>query len=114
MTVDRARDLRTNATDAERKLWSYLRRRQVADFRFRRQQSIGPYIVDFFCPEARLIVEVDGGQHVDRAAADAERTEWLESRGYRVVRYWNHEVLQNIEGVITDLQLRLSEPHPPP
>jgi very-short-patch-repair endonuclease len=114
MPHPRARHLRKNQTDAERALWSHLRLRQIEGFRFRRQQSIGPYIVDFFCPEAKLIVEVDGGQHADRIEEDTERTEWLEFRGYKVVRYWNNEVLRNIDGVITDLQSHLPGPHPPP
>ena len=114
MSTPRARQLRKNQTDAEQKLWSHLRRRQLDAFRFRRQQPIGPYVVDFFCPEARLIVEVDGGQHAERTEQDAERTEWLEARGYRVARYWNNEVLGNIEGVLTDLRSYLPPLHPPP
>jgi len=95
-----ARALRTNATDAERRLWRHLRQRQIDGFRFRRQQPIGPYFVDFFCPEAKLILELDGGQHTMREAADEARTEWLEARGYRVLRFWNNDVLQNSEGVL--------------
>ena len=95
-----ARALRTNATDAERRLWRHLRQRQIDGFRFRRQQPIGPYFVDFFCPEAKLILELDGGQHTMREAADEARTEWLEARGYRVLRFWNNDVLQNTEGVL--------------
>lgn len=88
-----ARDLRNNATEGERKLWAYLRRKRVGDVRFRRQQAIGPYIVDFFCSAAKLIVELDGSQHgTDSAIAyDAARTEWLETRGYRVLRVANAE-----------------------
>ncbi len=100
----RARALRTNATDAERHLWSHLRRKQIDGFRFRRQQAIGPYVVDFFCPRATLIIEVDGGQHATREADDERRTLWLEARGYRVLRFWNNEVLQNIDGVLTAIQ----------
>jgi len=118
MPLPRARQLRKNQTDAEQALWLHLRRRQLGAFRFRRQQPIGPYIVDFFCPKAKLVVEIDGGQHVERVEHDAERTQWLESRGYRVVRYWNNEVLRNIEGVLTDLQSYLLGhtplPDPPP
>jgi very-short-patch-repair endonuclease len=103
----RARQLRRNATDAEIRLWSRLRRKQLAGFRFRRQHPLGSYIVDFFCPEARLIVEVDGGQHGEENAHDARRTEWLEARGYRVVRFWNNEVLSNTDGVLTTILVAL-------
>ncbi|MBV8889831.1 MAG: endonuclease domain-containing protein [Alphaproteobacteria bacterium] len=97
MASIRARRLRQNPTKAEIRLWSRLRRTQLGGSRFRRQQPIGPYIVDFFCPAAKLIVEVDGGHHADDGP---ERTRWLESRGYRVIRFWNNEVLENTEGVI--------------
>ena len=104
----RARQLRRNATDAEIRLWSRLRRKQLAGFRFRRQHSLGSYIVDFFCPEARLlIVEVDGGQHGEENAHDARRTEWLEASGYRVVRFWNNVVLSNTDGVLTAILVAL-------
>jgi very-short-patch-repair endonuclease len=102
------RTLRRNPTDAEKAIWKHLRRRQLDGLRFRRQQPIGPYIVDFFCPEAKLIIEIDSGQHVANAAQDARRTAWLESRGYVVIRYWNNDVLGNIEGVLTDLRSRLA------
>jgi very-short-patch-repair endonuclease len=77
-----------------------LRRKQLDGFRFRRQQPMGRYIVDFFCPEARLIIEIDGGQHMDRKKADAVRTSWLEEKGYRVIRFWNNDVLANTDGVL--------------
>ena len=102
MPSTRARELRQSPTDAEICLWSRLRRRQLGGFRFRRQQPIGPYIVDFFCPEARLIVEVDGGQHAN-SAADEIRTRWIEERGYRVIRFWNNDVLGNTEGVLLNI-----------
>ena len=99
---DFAKHLRTNATDAERILWSLLRRRQFEGLRFRRQQPIGPYIVDFFCPSVKLIIELDGGQHgADRARSyDEDRTRFLEQRGYRVLRFWNHDVLKNRDTVL--------------
>ena len=103
----RARTLRRNATVAEIRLWSRLRRKQLEGFRFRRQHPLGSYIVDFFCPEARLIVEVDGGQHGEENAHDARRTKWLEARGYRVVRFWNNEVLSNTDGVLTTILFAL-------
>jgi len=77
-----------------------LRRKQLGGFRFRRQQPIGAYVVDFFCPEAKLVIEVDGGQHSDQVAMDDIRSRWLEARGYRVIRFWNNEVLSNTEGVV--------------
>ncbi len=109
MPIARARQLRSTMTDAERTLWRALRRKQLDGHRFRRQHPIGRYIVDFFCPEAKLIVELDGGQHAEQADYDADRTEWLEARGYRVVRYWNPDVLGNLEGVLEDLRIRLRE-----
>ena len=96
---ERARDLRKNPTEAERFLWQHIRRRQLGGFRFRRQHTIGPYIVDFYCFEERVAVEVDGGQHSGQAAYDAERTSFLESEGVRVLRFWNNQVLAEIESV---------------
>jgi very-short-patch-repair endonuclease len=100
MASHRARALRGAPTDAEMRLWSRLRNRQLQGFRFRRQQPIGGFIVDFFCPAAGLIIEVDGGEHADRAASDETRTRWLEARGYRVLRFWNNDVLANTDGVV--------------
>ena len=94
-----ARQLRRRSTDAERKLGSILRNRQLAGYKFRRQVPIGNYIVDFVCFEAHLIVEVDGGQHGEQQAYDRQRTAWLEGQGFRVLRFWNTEVLGNVEGV---------------
>ena len=95
----RARQLRKSLTDAERVLWNILRNRQVLGYRFRRQAPIGPYIVDFVCFENRLVIEVDGGQHVEQADYDADRTGWLEGAGYRVMRFWNNQVLEEREAV---------------
>ena len=100
MANKRARRLRSNATEAEKRLWSKLRDRQLAGHKFRRQVPIGPYVVDFFCPEQKLIIEIDGGQHAVEAALDEKRTDWLESEGYRVVRFWNNDVLGNTDGVL--------------
>ncbi|HEV2549461.1 MAG TPA: endonuclease domain-containing protein [Stellaceae bacterium] len=94
-----ARRLRTTPTDAEIRLWSRLRGKQLKAYRFRRQHPMGPYVVDFFCADAKLVVEVDGGQHADSKSDDA-RTRWLEARGYRVIRFWNNDVLANTEGVL--------------
>jgi very-short-patch-repair endonuclease len=100
--VPRARSLRKEMTEAERRLWWRLRGLKMNGTHFRRQAVIGPYFADFACHRCRLVIEIDGGQHnfPDRAAADAARTAFLESRGYRVLRFWNNEVLQNIEGVM--------------
>ena len=93
--------MRQRMTDAEARLWLRLRKPGIDGLRFRRQAPIGPYIVDFFCPQHRLIVEVDGGQHgsAANAAQDRERDAWLTEQGHRVVRVWNNDVLENIEGV---------------
>jgi very-short-patch-repair endonuclease len=95
-----ARALRGNPTDPEHLLWNRLRRRQLAGFKFRRQHSVGPYICDFACLEARLIVELDGSQHVEQSAYDARRDSFLRSRGFRVLRFWNNDVLNQTEIVI--------------
>ena len=95
-----ARELRHNLTEAEAKLWQVLRMHQPELAHFRRQHAIGPYIVDFCAPRQKLIVEVDGGQHLEQKEYDAERTAFLESKGYRVVRFWNDEVIMNREGVV--------------
>ena len=112
-SLQRARALRSGATDAENKLWKHLRCRQVEGSRVRRQQPLGPYIVDFFCYEKGLVVEVDGGQHMEREAHDVERTNWLESQGFHVLRFWNNDVLQNVEGAVHLIAERLRNgPHP--
>jgi very-short-patch-repair endonuclease len=98
-------------TDAERKLWSVRRSRQLAGAKFRRQQPVGPFICDFVCQEVRLIVEADGGQHAENARDD-RRTAFLTSKGYRVLRLWNNDILQNIEGVAETILAALSTPHP--
>ena len=95
----RARDLRQQSTDAERKLWSILCNRQLGGLKFRRQFPIDRYFADFACREAKLIVEVDGGQHADRADYDEARTRVIETYGWHVVRFGNHDVLTNLEGV---------------
>lgn len=99
-------------TDAERRLWSALRDRRLEGYRFRRQYPLGPFILDFVCIEHRLAVEADGSQHAD-SEKDARRTAWLESRGWRVMRFWNNDILTNIDGVAAALLLALKNPHPP-
>jgi very-short-patch-repair endonuclease len=88
------RPLRKKLTDAERWLWNQLRNRNFAGWKFRRQHPIGPFIVDFGCLEKKLIIEVDGGQHARKAEADANRTAFLEGKGFKIVRFWNHQVLR--------------------
>jgi very-short-patch-repair endonuclease len=95
-----ARELRKNSTLAERVLWKYLRNRQITGHKFRRQYPIDHYIVDFLCLEKQLIVEIDGGQHARQVEDDTRRSEHLKSKGYRIIRFWNNEVLQNITGVL--------------
>jgi very-short-patch-repair endonuclease len=97
-----AKILRRNSTEAEKKLWLLLRDRQLQGWKFRRQVPLGPYIVDFYCSEAKLVVEADGGQHANSASDDI-RTAWLIKNGYRVKRYWNNEIQQNPEGIFIDL-----------
>jgi very-short-patch-repair endonuclease len=92
--------MRNEQTDAERKLWMCLRTRQVNGLKFRRQHPIGRYIVDFCCSERYLVVELDGGHHASQAQADQRRTAFLAQRGYRVLRFWDHEVLVNTEAVL--------------
>ena len=101
-------------TDAERKLWSLLRRKQVEDFRFRRQVPLGPFVADFACHSARLIIEVDGGQHGLRTEQDARRTKWLEQFGWRLLRFWNANVLREPENVLEMIRLALTDPPPQP
>ena len=103
-SVERARRLRRDLTDAERKLWFLLRNRRIAGIKFRRQCPIGPYIADFAAIEALLIVEADGGQHASREPYDLRRTAWLNARGFRVLRFWNNDVLTNPEGVVEAIQ----------
>jgi very-short-patch-repair endonuclease len=112
-----ARRLRRNQTDAERALWFRLRDRRLGGWKFRRQFAIERYVADFFCADAHLIIELDGGQHSVRTDADAERTKILTAMGYFVLRYWNNDVMQNIDGVVEDIAAALERhrsepPHP--
>src|SRR5438132_12192328 len=93
---DRARRLRGNPTEVEKRLWWQIRKRQLLGHRFRRQVPLGSYVVDFACIELSLIIEVDGGQHSWREEQDAKRTAWLEADGWRGVRFWNNDVTENI------------------
>ena len=111
-----ARAMRATPTEAERKLWWHLRHRiSTPGTHFRRQVRISRYIVDFACLSHRLLIEIDGSQHGERIAYDKARTRWLESRGYRVVRFWNGDVLRDSDGVLRTFWRMLSEPpHPGP
>ena len=111
----RSRELRSNATEAELRLWRRLSARQLAGVRFNRQFPIGPFICDFVSRGAKLIVEVDGGQHAAQAEADARRTAYLKAQGYRVIRFWNNDVLENTDGVVEAIeQVLLNSPSPNP
>src|SRR5215469_4596454 len=109
-----ARTLRRRMTDDERKLWRELRNRNFGRLKFRRQQPIGPYIVDFVSFEAKLIIELDGTQHSeqDRRSADEVRTRFLESQGFRVVRYWNNEVFKEFDAVLNSIYHELGLDRP--
>ncbi len=112
-----ARMLRKNSTNAENLLWKHLRAHRLSDYKFKRQQIIEPYIVDFICLEAKLIIEADGGQHLEQTEADRKRTEYLESLGYEIIRFWNNDILNNITSVLERINNRLilsPLPSPPP
>lgn len=109
--------LRRDATDAERLLWQRLRNRQVGGLKFRRQATVGPYVVDFLCVERKLVVEADGGQHGE--LRDARRTKFLERLGLEVLRFWNHDILGNPQGVLESIAMAAAkrnekEPSPNP
>jgi very-short-patch-repair endonuclease len=118
LAVATARRLRRDQTDAERKLWFRLRDRRLGGLKFRRQMPVGRFVVDFCREAARLIIEVDGGQHGERLEQDADRTRILEAMGYLVLRFWNNDVLQNIDGVaetiVNTLNQTSNPPHPDP
>ena len=97
---DIARRLRREQTEWEHSLWTRLRRRQLNGFKFRRQHPIGPFFADFFCPEAKLVIEIDGSQHADELAGDKSRTESLRDAGYDVLRFWNNEISSEIDIVV--------------
>ena len=107
-----ARTLRRNSTIQERRLWNLLKNRQFHNLKFKRQQPIGDYIVDFICKEAKIIIEIDGGQHnePENIEYDKTRTEYLNTLGYKVIRFWNNEIYENIEGVVLRLKQEIN-PH---
>jgi len=110
---DFARGLRKRQTDAERRLWARLRDRRLLGAKFARQVPIGPYVVDFCCREAKLIIELDGGQHATQGH-DADRTVFLECLGYRVLRFWDNDALANPDGVLQRIAQQLNPMHPRP
>ena len=105
----RGTDLRDDLTGAQARMWDYLRLKRTGQPQFRRQHAIGRYVVDFCSPEARLIIEVDARRHVDQTERDLERTRYLEFRGYRLLRFWNSEVLNDMDGVVRAVQTALAE-----
>jgi len=109
-----AKALRKDFTDTERLLWKYLRAKQMEGCKFRRQEPIGSYIVEFVCQEKRIIIEVDGGQHSVEREKDNKRDTWLEGQGYKVLRFWNDEVLTNTKGILEVIRDYLNHPPPTP
>jgi primosomal protein N' (replication factor Y) len=107
-----SKNLRRDSTDAEQVLWDALRNRQMKGYKFRRQHPLGKFIVDFACIAHRLVIEADGGQHADNPD-DAIRTAWLETNGWRVIRFWNNDILANPDGVLDEI-MRLLQPNPHP
>jgi very-short-patch-repair endonuclease len=112
--LNNSRRLRREQTEVEKRLWARLRARQLCGAKFRRQHPIGRFIADFCCLEARLVVELDGGQHAVQKEADRRRSLFLERLGYRVVRFWDNEVMEDIEAVLQRIAEILSDPHPIP
>ena len=106
---DRARSLRKRQTDAERLLWFRLRNRQLGGYKFRRQQVVGQYIADFVCLEPKLVIELDGGQHSWQTEYDDERSSYLNKHGFKVLRFWNNDVLKDTESVLEYIWLELSK-----
>jgi very-short-patch-repair endonuclease len=102
--VGTARRLRRESTDAERKLWSRLRNNQVCGLKFRRQMPVNGFVADFACVAARLVIEVDGGQHAKATEKDRLRSKAIEDAGYLVIRFWNEDVLRNIDGVMGEIE----------
>ncbi len=105
------RGLRQQMTDAELLFWSKIKNKQLCAYKFRRQYSIGPFIVDFYCPKLKLVIEIDGSQHakLDIINYDSSRTAYFQSMNIKVIRYWNHEIMNNIEGVYIDLQEQIKK-----
>lgn len=115
--TETAKGLRRNATDAEQILWQRLKAKQLEGLKFRRQEQIGRFIVDFVCYERGIVIEADGGQHAIEKEKDEERTQWLNSQGYTVLRFWNNDIFTNMEGVMAVIRsacLEAPSPRPSP
>jgi len=116
--LDNAKALRSNQTEVEERLWYHLRAHRFIGLKFKRQKPMGHYIVDFVCVERRLVIELDGGQHAEQTAYDQQRDAWLRNQGYTVLRFWNNDVLQQLEGVLETIRSALSSsalsPNPSP
>ncbi len=110
----RRQELRRNQTEAERTFWMHVRNKRFYGMKFFRQYSLGPYILDFYCPTLKLAIELDGGQHTEDACLeyDAVRSEYLKIQGIDIMRFWNHEVLNNINGVLTKIAEKITPPSP--
>ncbi|MFW6211092.1 MAG: endonuclease domain-containing protein, partial [bacterium] len=104
----KSKELRKNSTDAENKLWNALKAKRFMGLKFRRQQQVGGYIADFYCTEKKLIIELDGGQHAN-SISDEKRDEFMESKGIRVLRIWNNEIMNNIEGVMEHIKTEVEK-----
>jgi very-short-patch-repair endonuclease len=112
-TLANAKSLRSNQTEAEARLWYHLRAHRFMGLKFKRQKPVDRYIADFVCCERRLIIELDGGQHAEQAAYDQQRDAWLRSQGYAVLRLWNTDVMQQLEGVLEQIRCVVAhEPSP--
>lgn len=110
--LHRAGELRKELTPAERKLWAHLRLLHENGVHFRRQHAIGPFITDFCSPRRKLVIELDGSEHLEQEDYDKERTNYLESQGYKVIRFWNHQVMDDVDGVIRAIFLEIElDPH---
>ena len=103
------RNLRKNMTPAEQRLWKHLRGKRLGGYRFRRQQPLGQYILDFVCVDAKLVIEIDGGQHAEQTAYDETRTRYLQNLGFTVIPFWNNEVLQQTDAVLTAILHKLEK-----
>ncbi|HEX7656969.1 MAG TPA: endonuclease domain-containing protein [Sphingomonas sp.] len=104
------REARHNMSEPEKRLWQAIRNRKVADAKFRKQTWLGPFLVDFFCAEARLVIEVDGDTHAHQQDYDARRTAWIEREGFRVIRFSNDDVMRNLDGVVSAIEQALTLP----
>jgi len=114
ITTKNARYLRKNMTDVEQLLWHRIRRKQLRGYSFRRQHPIGQYIVDFVCIKLKIVIELDGGQHADNKEYDKVRDEWIESQGYKTLRFWNNDVTENMDDVLQTIYKLLPPPQPSP